>query len=79
MGWQELHPTAFFRRIRRSAASRRPTYICILPNKWAIPPENCLALEDSRAGTLSAQAAGMTCFTVIDHISFEPRRFRRYQ
>ena len=27
---------------------------------------HCLALEDSRAGTIAAQAAGMTCFTVPD-------------
>lgn len=29
-------------------------------------PERCLALEDSRAGTIAAMAAGMTCFTVPD-------------
>ncbi|MCY4146776.1 MAG: HAD family phosphatase [Chloroflexi bacterium] len=31
-----------------------------------IRPERCLALEDSRAGTMAAMAAGMTCFTVPD-------------
>ena len=36
-------------------------------------PEKCLALEDSPAGTQSALAAGMTCFTVPDrsHSSLE--------
>ncbi|MCY3574342.1 MAG: HAD family phosphatase [Chloroflexi bacterium] len=29
-------------------------------------PQRCLALEDSRAGTIAAIAAGMTCFTVPD-------------
>lgn len=29
-------------------------------------PENCLALEDSRFGTMAALAAGMTCYTVPD-------------
>ena len=29
-------------------------------------PERCLALEDSRLGTMAALAAGMTCFTVPD-------------
>ena len=29
-------------------------------------PEACLALEDSRLGTLAALAAGMTCYTVPD-------------
>ena len=36
-------------------------------------PAKCLALEDSPAGTQSAIAAGMTCFTVPDrsHSSLE--------
>ena len=29
-------------------------------------PETCLALEDSRFGTMAALAAGMTCYTVPD-------------
>lgn len=29
-------------------------------------PAQCLALEDSRAGTLAALAAGMTCYTIPD-------------
>ena len=42
-------------------------------------PEACLALEDSRLGTLAALAAGMTCYTVPDLSHSRIGRFRRYQ
>lgn len=37
--------------------------------KLGVNPANCLALEDSPAGSKSAVAAGMTCYTVPDYHS----------
>ncbi len=35
-------------------------------SQLGLPPARCLALEDSRAGTIAAIAAGTTCYTVPD-------------
>ena len=40
-----------------------------------IDPEKCLALEDSRAGTQAALAAGMTCYTIPDESHSNPNDF----
>lgn len=37
--------------------------------RLALPPERCLAFEDSRAGALSAHAAGMPLVVVPNHFS----------
>ncbi|MCI0496627.1 HAD family phosphatase [candidate division KSB1 bacterium] len=33
-------------------------------NKIKLPPQSCLALEDSRAGVASAKAAGLVCYAI---------------
>lgn len=39
-----------------------------------VPPERCLAIEDSPNGVVSARAAGMTCIVVPDpHVALDPR------
>ena len=43
-----------------------PDIYLLAAEKLGVAPGDCLALEDSRAGTKSALAAGMTCFTVPD-------------
>ena len=40
-----------------------------------VPPERCLALEDSRNGARAAVAAGMTCFAVPDQSHGHPDDF----
>lgn len=65
MGWQDLIP----RRYSAEFVARgkpEPDIYLHAAEQMGFSPERCLALEDSRAGTLSAQAAGMTCFTVPD-------------
>ena len=40
-----------------------------------VPPENCLALEDSLNGTLAAKAAKMVCISVPEAHNLEDARF----
>ena len=65
MGWQELIPQRYSAQFVARGKPAPDIYLHTAA-QMGIPPDRCLALEDSRAGTLSAQAAGMTCFTVID-------------
>lgn len=45
--------------------------------RLGVPPESCLALEDSPNGVLSAKAAGMYCIAVPDpHMADDPRMCR---
>ena len=65
LGWQALIPKRFSAEFVARGKPAPDIYL-EAARKLGLPPEKCLALEDSRAGTLSAQAAGMTCFTVVD-------------
>jgi HAD superfamily hydrolase (TIGR01509 family) len=40
-----------------------------------VAPENCLAIEDSPAGTLAAKAAKMTCIAIPPHELSDDRRY----
>ncbi len=65
MGWQELIPQRYSAEVVARGKPSPDIYLHAA-EQIGIRPERCLALEDSRAGTMSAQAAGMTCFTVPD-------------
>ena len=65
MGWDELIPQRYS---AESMARGKPAPDIYLhaARQIGVEPSDCLALEDSRAGTQAALAAGMTCFTVPD-------------
>ncbi len=65
MGWQTLIPRRYSAEFVPRGKPAPDIYLDAA-RQLGIAPEDCLALEDSRAGTLSAQAAGMTCYTVVD-------------
>ena len=64
-GWDALMPQRYS---AESMARGKPAPDIYLHAAAQIgcPPAQCLALEDSRAGTQAALAAGMTCYTVPD-------------
>ena len=72
MGWAELMPNRFSAQFMARGKPAPDIYLHAAA-QLGLAPESCLALEDSRAGTLAALAAGMTCFTVPDrsHSSLE--------
>lgn len=65
LGWDELIPHRYS---AEGMARGKPAPDIYLHAAAQIGcrPAQCLALEDSRAGTQSALAAGMTCYTVLD-------------
>ena len=65
MGWAALIPNRFSAQFMARGKPAPDIYLHAA-ERLGLPPETCLALEDSRAGTQAAQAAGMTCFTVPD-------------
>ncbi|MCY3780176.1 MAG: HAD family phosphatase [Chloroflexi bacterium] len=65
MGWQELIPQRYSAEFVARGKPEPDIYL-YAAEQLGIAPQLCLALEDSRAGTMSAKAAGMTCFTVPD-------------
>ena len=65
MGWAELIPNRFSAEFVPRGKPAPDIYLRAAA-QMGLAPASCLALEDSRAGTLAALAAGMTCFTVPD-------------
>ena len=65
MGWAELIPKRYSAQFMARGKPAPDIYLHAA-EQLGLPPQSCLALEDSRAGTLAALAAGMTCFTVPD-------------
>ncbi len=65
LGWQDLIPRRYSAEFVKHGKPAPDIYLHAA-EQLGIPPESCLALEDSRAGTRSALAARMTCFTVPD-------------
>ena len=65
MGWQELIPQRYSADFVARGKPAPDIYLHTA-EQLRIAPRDCLALEDSRAGTIAAKAAGMTCFTVPD-------------
>jgi len=64
-GWQDLIPQRYSAQFVKYGKPAPDIYLHAA-QKLGIDPEKCLALEDSRAGTQAALAAGMTCYTVPD-------------
>ena len=65
MGWEEQIPNRYSAEFMARGKPAPDIYLHAA-EQLGVAPEHCLALEDSRTGTLSALAAGMTCFTVPD-------------
>ena len=65
LGWQELIPRTFSAEFMPKGKPAPDIYLHTA-QELGIRPEQCLALEDSRAGTQAALAANMTCYTVPD-------------
>lgn len=65
MGWAGLIPNRYSAQFMARGKPAPDIYLHAA-QRLGLAPQTCLALEDSRAGTLAAQAAGMTCFTVPD-------------
>lgn len=65
MGWDELIPRRYSAEFMQRGKPAPDIYLHAA-EQLGEAPENCLALEDSRAGTRAAIAAGMTCYTVPD-------------
>lgn len=65
MGWDELIPLRYSAEFMQYGKPAPDIYLHTA-EQLGIPPERCLALEDSRAGTQAALTAGMTCFSVPD-------------
>ena len=65
LGWGELIPRRYSAEFVPRGKPAPDIYLRAA-EQLGIAPEDCLALEDSRAGTRAALAAGMTCFTVPD-------------
>ncbi len=65
MAWAELIPQRFSAEFVERGKPAPDIYLHAA-RQIGIEPAYCLALEDSRAGTQAAIAAGMTCYTVPD-------------
>lgn len=65
MGWVDLIPKRYSAQFMARGKPAPDIYLHAA-QQLGLAPQTCLALEDSRAGTLAAKAAGMTCFTVPD-------------
>ncbi|MDE2853156.1 MAG: HAD family phosphatase [Chloroflexota bacterium] len=74
LGWDRLIP----RRFSAEAVARgkpAPDIYLHAARQIGVEPQDCLALEDSLAGTQAALAAGMTCFSVPDLSHSSPADF----
>ncbi len=65
MGWDELIPRRYSAEFMERGKPAPDIYLHAA-KQLGCAPETCLALEDSRFGTMAALAAGMTCYTVPD-------------
>ncbi len=65
LGWDQLIPQRYSAQFVARGKPAPDIYLHAAA-KIGYRPERCLALEDSRAGTQAALAAGMTCYTVPD-------------
>ncbi len=65
LGWAELIPQRYSAEFVPRGKPAPDIYLRAAA-RLGCPPARCLALEDSRFGTLAALAAGMTCYTVPD-------------
>ncbi len=65
LGWEEWIPRRFSAEFVARGKPAPDIYLHTAA-ELGMPPECCLALEDSRTGTKAALAAGMTCYTVPD-------------
>lgn len=65
MDWAELIPNRYSAQFMARGKPAPDIYLHAA-QQLGLAPQRCLALEDSRAGTKAALAAGMTCFTVPD-------------
>lgn len=65
LGWDEFIPQRYSAQYMKYGKPAPDIYLHTA-KQLGIDPEKCLALEDSRAGTQAALAAGMTCYTVPD-------------
>ena len=65
MGWEGLIPQRYSAE-KMPRGKPAPDIYLHAADQLGIAPLHCLALEDSRAGTMAAIAAGMTCYTVPD-------------
>ena len=63
--WEELIPQRYSAEFVLRGKPAPDIYLHAA-EQLGFAPESCLALEDSRLGTMAALAAGMTCFTVPD-------------
>lgn len=70
--WEELIPQRYSAEFMERGKPAPDIYLHAA-ERLGCAPETCLALEDSRFGTMAALAAGMTCYTVPDlsHSSME--------
>ena len=64
-GWEDVIPRRYSAQFVAKGKPAPDIYLHAAA-QLGIAPERCLALEDSRAGTQAALAAGMTCYTVPD-------------
>ncbi len=74
MGWDVLIPQRYSAEFMPRGKPAPDIYLHAA-ERLGCPPETCLALEDSPAGTQAALAAGMTCFTVPDRSHSSPADF----
>ena len=65
LGWDALIPQRYSAQ-HMPRGKPAPDIYLYAAEQLGYAPARCLALEDSPAGTQSALAAGMTCFTVPD-------------
>lgn len=65
MGWEVLIPQRYSAEYMERGKPAPDIYLHAA-EQLGCAPETCLALEDSRFGTMAALAAGMTCYTVPD-------------
>ena len=65
LGWGDLLPQRYSAQLVARGKPAPDIYL-YAADQIRVTPENCLALEDSAAGTRAAIAAGMTCCTVPD-------------
>ncbi len=73
-GWDDIFLTrASAGEVQRGKPA--PDVYLLAAERLGVPPEQCLALEDSPNGARAAVAAGMTCFAVPDAAHTDPARF----
>ena len=65
LGWKDKIPQRYSAEFMERGKPAPDIYLHTA-HQLGLQPQQCLALEDSRAGTQAALAAGMTCYTVPD-------------